>query len=49
METERTDLESYFRSVAREVAERVYEEKREGASRSATRPPKTTVAYNSPY
>ena len=32
METERIDFESYFRGVAREVAERVYEEKREGAT-----------------
>jgi hypothetical protein len=32
MQTERIDLESYFRGVAREVAERVYEENREGAT-----------------
>jgi hypothetical protein len=30
VETERIDLESYFRVVAREVAERVYEERRKG-------------------
>lgn len=32
MGSERVDLESYFRGVAREVAERVYEEKREGTT-----------------
>src|SRR5947209_20198378 len=37
MEREWIDLESYFRGVACEVAERVYEEKRESASLHAPR------------